>query len=428
MQTMAQQFAAIRAEYDAAEKHASAAAEKEKSEFESWKIYGKLMPDQAAFSHRMVDLAAAEPRNPAARDALLWVIDKPGMGTGGPYSDEFTRAVLLLLRHHADDSEVARVALELDNLCSPSRDLLLGGLYVQAKGREAKGLATVALGQYLELKAKVVAAMRNSKGGPQVKMRARTFDESGKLVEQEFDIPHEDQAYRLHLRMTDPEAVRSESRRLLDEVIKNYGEVPYVTRKFRELEAMLKQPTPTWNGRPLTPEELKQCQRMLAHKKTLADVAKSRLDEMENLVAGKPAPPIDGTGMDGKPLKLSDYRGKVVVLVFWGTWCGPCMQEVPHERELVERYKNRPFALLGVDCDSNQPAALKVMKEQGITWPNWNDGDPGEGPIVQTYHVRGYPTVLIIDAKGMIRNLNAIGTSLDIAVEEMIKEAETADR
>src|SRR5208337_4921492 len=75
--------------------------------------------------------------------------------------------------------------------------------------------------------------------------------------------------------------------------------------------------------------ERKQGERMLAHKKTLADVAKARLDEMENLVAGKPAPAIDGTGMDGKPLKLSDYRGKVVVLVFWGTWCGPCMQEVP---------------------------------------------------------------------------------------------------
>ena len=131
---------------------------------------------------------------------------------------------------------------------------------------------------------------------------------------------------------------------------------------------------------------------MLAHKKTLADVARARIDEMENLVAGKPAPAIEGIGMDGKPLKLSDYRGKVVVLVFWGTWCGPCMQEVPHERELAERYKGRPFALLGVDCDSDKVAALKVMREQGITWPNWNDGDPGEGPIATAYHVRGFPT------------------------------------
>ena len=106
-QTVAQQFAAIRAEYETAEKTAAAEAGKGKSEFESAKIYFKLMPDQASFSHRMVELAATQPRDPASRDALLWVIDKPGMGPGGPYSDEFTRAVLLLLRHHADDPEVA---------------------------------------------------------------------------------------------------------------------------------------------------------------------------------------------------------------------------------------------------------------------------------------------------------------------------------
>jgi thiol-disulfide isomerase/thioredoxin len=423
--TIAQQFTAIRAEYDAAEKTASAEAEKGKSEFESWKIFGKLMPDQAAFSRRMVDLAASEPQSPAARDALLWVIDKPGMGTGGAYSDEFTRAVLLLLRYQADDPEVARVALGLDNTCSPARDLFLGGLYVRAKGHEAKGLATVALGQYLEMKAKTAAALRNVKGPAQKKMRVQTFDEGGRFIEKEFDIPQEDQAYQLHLRMSDPEAIRTEAGRLFDEVIRDYGAIPYLTRRFLKLQELLKQPTPSWNGRPLTPDERKQAERMLAHKKTLADVARAKIDEMENLVAGKPAPAIDGIGMDGKSLKLSDYRGKVVVLVFWGTWCGPCMQEVPHERELAERYKGRPFAFLGVDCESNKAAALKVMKDQGITWPNWNDGDPGEGPIAQTYHVRGYPTTFVIDARGVIRHQYLLGSGLDKAVEDLIKEAET---
>ena len=78
-----------------------------------------------------------------------------------------------------------------------------------------------------------------------------------------------------------------------------------------------------------------------------------------------------------------------------------------------------------MDCDSNKAAALKVMKEQGITWPNWNDGDPGEGPIAQTYHVRGYPDTLVIDAHGVIRHQNLLGSGLDKAVEDLIKEAET---
>ena len=89
----------------------------------------------------MVDLAATAPNDPGARDTLLWVLDKPGMGPGGPYSDEFARAVLLLLRHHSDDSEVARLGLGLNNVFTPARDILLEGLYVQAKSRESKGLA-----------------------------------------------------------------------------------------------------------------------------------------------------------------------------------------------------------------------------------------------------------------------------------------------
>ncbi len=423
--TIAHQFEAIRSEFDATLKKATAEAEKAKSQFEAMKIFGKLMPDQAAFSHRMVDLAATEPQNPAARDALLWVIDKPGMGPAGPYSDEFMRAVCLLLRYHANDPEVARVGLTLDNLCSPARDLLLEGLYVRTTGHEVRGLAAIALAQYLQRKATSVPWFRNAKGPAQTKMRFQSFDEGGRLVEKEMEIPPEQLAYQMHLRMTDPEAVRAEARRLFDEVIKNHGDVPYATRNFRELESMLKQPTPTWNGRPLTAEERQQAERLLAHKKTLADVARARIDEMENLIAGKPAPAIEGIAMDGRPLKLTDYRGKVVVLVFWGTWCGPCMQEVPHERELAERFKDRPLALLGVDCEADKAAALKVMKEKGITWPNWNDGDPGEGPIASAYHVRGFPTIIVIDAKGIMRSANATGSGLDKMVEDLVKEAET---
>ena len=261
--TIARQFATIRAEFDAAQRRATVEAEKGKSEFESWKTYGRLVPDPALFSRRMVDLAATEPQSPAARDALLWVIDKPNMGPGGPYSDEFTRAVLLLLRFHGDDPEVARVGLVLNNLCNPARDLFLEGLYIQARGHEAKGLASMALAQYLQQKAKTVTWCRNARGPAQTKVRILTFEKGGKRVETELDIPPEQLAYQLHLRMTDPEAVFLEARRLFDEVIKQHGDITYATRSFRELEAMLKEPTPTWNGKPLTADERKQAERML---------------------------------------------------------------------------------------------------------------------------------------------------------------------
>ena len=422
--TIAERYAAIVAEYEGARKGASIEAEKAKTQFESSKIFAKLMPDEATFSRRMVDLAATDPKEPAARDALLWVLDKPGMGPGGPYDDEFARAVLLMLRYHSDSPEVARIGLQLDNYPTATRDLFLEGVYVRAEGREARGLARMALAKYLEAKAKHCEAFRKAKGPPQSKMKYQSYDDDGKLVDKEADLPAEDRAYQLNQRMSDPEAIRAEVRRLLDEVIKDYGDVPYVTRHYRKLEAVLKQPEPALDGYLLKPEERQQIERRVARKQSLADVARAKLDEMANLVVGRPAPDIDAPGMDGRPLRLADYRGKVVVLVFWGTWCGPCMREVPHERELAERLKDRPFALLGVDCDDDKNAAMKVMKDERITWPNWNDGAPGEGPIVKSYHVQHFPTTYVLDSQGIIRHIGPIGSGLDQAVDALLKEQE----
>ena len=108
--------------------------------------------------------------------------------------------------------------------------------------------------------------------------------------------------------------------------------------------------------------------------------AEARLDELLNPAVGKPAPEIDGVDFHGMPLKLSDYQGKVVVVVFWGSWCGPCMALVPHERELVERLKGQPFALLGVDCEEDKDTARGVMARERMTWPNWFDGAPARDP------------------------------------------------
>jgi thiol-disulfide isomerase/thioredoxin len=127
-------------------------------------------------------------------------------------------------------------------------------------------------------------------------------------------------------------------------------------------------------------------------------------------------------------LTLSDYRGKVVALVFWGTWCGPCMREIPREKALAERMKDRPFAMLGVNTDSDAGIGRKVMEAQGVTWPNWHDGEPGAGPIAKLYRVRGYPTVYVIDALGKIRSKRSRGDELDQLVEKLVAEHEAAGK
>jgi hypothetical protein len=83
--------------------------------------------------------------------------------------------------------------------------------------------------------------------------------------------------------------------------------------------------------------------------------------------------------------------------------------------------------MLGVNCDGDDQAALKAIKDERITWPNWNDGEPGEGPIVKRYHIRGYPTVFVIDAQGIIRHQQVLGTALDQTVDELLKEMETKE-
>ena len=117
---------------------------------------------------------------------------------------------------------------------------------------------------------------------------------------------------------------------------------------------------------------------------------------------GKPAPDIDGLGTDGRRMKLSDYRGKVVLLNFWATWCGPCMKLVPHERELVKRLQGKPFVLVGVNGDDDLQAATAAAAERGMTWPSFRDGN-GSHRISLDWHVWGWPTFYLIDQQGTIR-------------------------
>jgi beta-lactamase regulating signal transducer with metallopeptidase domain/thiol-disulfide isomerase/thioredoxin len=119
-------------------------------------------------------------------------------------------------------------------------------------------------------------------------------------------------------------------------------------------------------------------------------------------LVGKPAPAIEGMALDGRPLKLSEYRGKVVLLTFWATWCGPCMQMVPHERTIAQRLNGKPFAIVGVNGDDEDQEAKAAVAQNGITWRSFASGK-GHGSIAQAWHVWSWPTIYLIDQKGIIR-------------------------
>src|SRR5262249_37763184 len=124
------------------------------------------------------------------------------------------------------------------------------------------------------------------------------------------------------------------------------------------------------------------------------DRAKDELAVLRML--GKPAPEIDGVGLDGRGMKLSDYRGKVVLLNFWATWCGPCMKMVPHERELVRRLEGKPFVIVGVNGDDDRQAARAAVADQGMTWRSFQDRNEAQ-TVSLDWHVWGWPTFYLID-------------------------------
>jgi peroxiredoxin len=160
-------------------------------------------------------------------------------------------------------------------------------------------------------------------------------------------------------------------------------------------------------------------------KRTIGDQAKQVLHELQHLRIGKPAPEIEAEVVDGSKFKLTDHRGKIVVVVFWASWCGPCMAMVPHERELFAKMKDRPFALIGVNGDASRVKAKEVMTKEKMVWPSFWDGpSDGGGEISREWNVQGWPTVYVLDNKGMIRFKNLRAEELEKAVEQLLKDLE----
>lgn len=137
--------------------------------------------------------------------------------------------------------------------------------------------------------------------------------------------------------------------------------------------------------------------------KALIHAAEEHLKELKFRASGKAAPEIVGIDLEGQPLKLSDYRGRVVLLNFWATWCFPCMKLVPHEREIAAEFQGDFFDIVGVNCDSDIKQANEAVVRTNMTWRSFRNEAIGEEPITKEWNILGYPTVYLIDHHGIIR-------------------------
>lgn len=123
----------------------------------------------------------------------------------------------------------------------------------------------------------------------------------------------------------------------------------------------------------------------------------------KSTVEGQRAPAFAGLGLDGNSYRLADYSGKVVLINFWASWCGPCRQEMPPLNEMYMQHNGRGLVVLGVNVDETLEEGQRLVKKLKVNYPNVFDHDKN---ISKGYRVKAMPMTVIVDRRGVIRHVH----------------------
>lgn len=139
---------------------------------------------------------------------------------------------------------------------------------------------------------------------------------------------------------------------------------------------------------------------------------------------GKPAPDIALKNADGKEYKLSDLKGKYVLLDFWASWCGPCRKENPNVVAVYNKYSGSDFTIFSVSLDTNKDAWIKAIAKDNLSWPyhvsdlaQWSDSE-----VAKLYNITGIPMNFLLDKDGKVIAENLRGAMLENKVAELVKQ------
>jgi peroxiredoxin len=137
---------------------------------------------------------------------------------------------------------------------------------------------------------------------------------------------------------------------------------------------------------------------------------------------GQTATDLSLPDLNGKNVSLSELKGKVVLIDFWASWCGPCRQNNPRLVKLYNKYHGKGFEIYGISLDDDISSWKKAVHHDRLTWIQVIDDRGWEALSASTYGVDMIPTSFLIDREGVIRTINAEGSELESSVKDLLKD------
>ena len=130
---------------------------------------------------------------------------------------------------------------------------------------------------------------------------------------------------------------------------------------------------------------------------------------------------FSGRTVDGKEVSVKDFRGKVLLIDFWATWCGPCVAEIPNLKKTYAKLHKKGFEIVGISLDSSEQKLTDYVNKNSMGWPQYFDGKGWNNTLAKEYGISSIPAMWLVDKNGKLVDMNARG-GLEGKIEKLLTE------
>ena len=156
--------------------------------------------------------------------------------------------------------------------------------------------------------------------------------------------------------------------------------------------------------------------------KTSLNKVKSGRQEKGRFTVGRTSPRIRYKGIDNKPVMIDKMKGKVILIDFWATWCGPCTAEMPTVISAYEQLHDSGFEIIGISLDKNRDTMVKYINDNNMPWPQFYDGKGWNNRLAKLLGIKSIPATILVDKKGVVRYIDLRGERMIEAAKQLLAE------